>query len=126
MTPHKDGVDQVRMCLSLVGVATVLASCALFETDAERGHYVAAKWCSECHRIAPDEASGMRPGHIMPPPVDAPSFMEVSARSSFSATELDDFLRSVHLPMPTYRLRDDERREVVAYILSLRPVQRAQ
>lgn len=65
----------------------------------------------------------MRPGHVMPPPVVAPSFMEVAARPGTTAESLAHFLTDLHLPMPTYRLSDDQRRAVIAYILSLRPAQ---
>lgn len=105
--------------LGIVGSSIV--GCALVQTEAERGHYVAEKWCSECHRVAPDEPSGMRVGHVLPPPVAAPSFMVIAARPDTTAGSLDHFLAELHLPMPTYRLREDERREVVAYILSLAP-----
>jgi len=115
-------INAVRQLLGLASVA-VLTSCALFQTDAERGRHVADKWCSECHRIAPDQPSGMRAGHVLPPSIAAPSFMDVAAKPSVTVESLDHFLREVHLPMPTYRLRDDERAEVIAYILSLRPHQ---
>jgi hypothetical protein len=55
----------------------------------------------------------MRPGHILPPPVDAPSFMAI-------VTRLDSFLSVPHPPMPGYRFRGDERQTVIAYMLSLR------
>src|SRR5579863_6082919 len=113
----------MRFALAFAVVAGVLAGCALFQSDADRGQYVATKWCSECHRIAPDQPSGMRPGHILEPSVGAPSFMDIAARPGVSATSLDHFLSDVHLPMPTYRLSEDERRTVIAYILSLKPRQ---
>ena len=63
----------------------------------------------------------MRPGHLLQPSVGAPSFMDIAARPGVDAPWLDHFLSDVHLPMPTYRLREDERRTVIAYILSLQP-----
>ncbi len=106
--------------LCLIAVAALLSGCTIFQSDADRGHYVAERWCSECHRIAPDEPSGMRPGHVLPPPVEAPSFMAIAARPEVDAAWLQHFLSDVHLPMPTYRLTDDERGTVIAYILSLK------
>jgi len=47
--------------------------------------------------------------------------MDIAARPNEDAQSLDHFLSDLHLPMPTYRLRDDERRSVIAYILSLKP-----
>jgi mono/diheme cytochrome c family protein len=110
----------MRRIVFLGLLAAMLAGCALFQSDAERGRKVADTWCSECHRVAPDEPSGARPGHTMGPPVVAPSFMDVAARPYTTADSLDHFLADLHLPMPTYRLSDGERREVIAYILSLR------
>ena len=49
--------------------------------------------------------------------------MDIAARPDITLASLDRFLSDVHLPMPTYRLREDERREVVQYILSLKPVE---
>jgi hypothetical protein len=46
----------------------------------ETGKQIAADWCSECHRIAPDQPSGMRRGHVLPPPVEAPSFMQIAEK----------------------------------------------
>jgi mono/diheme cytochrome c family protein len=106
------------ICAILVALA--LDGCALFQTEAERGEYVAVKWCSECHRVGPDQPSGMRPGHVLPPPVAAPSFMTVAARPEVTAAWLDRFMREPHLPMPAYRLRDDERQTLITYMLSLK------
>jgi mono/diheme cytochrome c family protein len=111
----------MRLPFTLAVAAAALAGCAFFQTEADRGQYVAAKWCSECHRISPDQPSGMRPGHVLTPSVGAPSFMDIAARPGADAQWLDHFLSDVHLPMPTYRLREDERRGVIAYILSLNP-----
>lgn len=88
--------------------------------DAERGRRTAEAWCSECHRIAPDQPSGARPGHILPPPVAAPSFMSIAARPYADTTYLQQFMGELHLPMPTFRLSPAERDDVIAYLLSLR------
>ena len=106
------------IALSLLGISVI--GCALFQTDSDRGRYVAEKWCSECHRVAPDQPSGMRAGHILPPPITAPSFMAIAARADTTADSLARFIGELHLPMPTYRLSETERREVIAYILSLK------
>lgn len=106
--------------ICVVVAAMALSGCTLFQTEAQRGEYVAVKWCSECHRVGPDQPSGMRPGHILPPPVEAPSFMAIAARPAVTAEWLDRFMREPHLPMPAYRLRDDERQTLIAYILSLK------
>jgi mono/diheme cytochrome c family protein len=111
----------MRPILAPLIIGSLVSSCILFQTDADRGHYVAEKWCSECHRVAPDQPSGMRVGYVLPPAVDAPSFMAIAGLPETTADSLARFIDALHLPMPTYRLREDERRQVIAYILSLKP-----
>ena len=105
-----------------LAVAVILAGCigAGGQGDPRRGRQVADLWCSECHRVRPDQPSGARPGHLMPPPMVAPSFMAVAARPNTDAASLRRFMTDLHLPMPTYRLSEDEREDVIAHILSLR------
>ena len=110
----------VRAFAVLALGAAALTGCALFRSDAARGRHVADAWCSECHRVAPDQPSGTRPGHTLPPPVAAPSFMDIAARPATTAASLEHFLADLHLPMPTYRLSAEERHQVIAYILSLK------
>jgi mono/diheme cytochrome c family protein len=88
--------------------------------DPAHGHEVAEHWCSECHRVSPEDASGARAGHILPPPVNAPSFMAIARKPDADAAYLERFTGELHLPMPTFRLSAAERRDVVAYILTLK------
>jgi mono/diheme cytochrome c family protein len=85
-----------------------------------RGRQVATTWCSECHRISPDQPSGSRPGHVLPPPVQAPSFIAIAERPYADRQYLAEFVSELHLPMPPFRLSPHEKEEVIAYILSLR------
>jgi mono/diheme cytochrome c family protein len=87
--------------------------------DPSQGHRVAEDWCAECHRVSPDQPSGMRPGHVLPPPVDAPSFMTIAHKPYADRAYLSRFLSELHLPMPTFRLSAEEREDVIAYLLSL-------
>jgi mono/diheme cytochrome c family protein len=100
--------------------ALLLSGCALFPTPEQRGRQVAERWCAECHRIAPDEPSGTRAGHILPPPLVAPSFMDVAARPGLDHAQLERFITELHLPMPTFRLDATEQEQVIRYILSLK------
>ena len=77
-------------------------------------------WCSECHRVSPDQPSGARAGHTLPPPVIAPSFMAVANRPGIDADQLREFVSTLHLPMPTFRLSPAEQEDVITYILTLR------
>ena len=110
----------MRSLITLLILGFSVTGCVLFQTERDRGRYVAERWCSECHRVAPDQPSGMRAGHVLPPPVNAPSFMAIAARPGTTRASLARFIGELHLPMPTYRLSETERREVIAYILSLK------
>jgi hypothetical protein len=85
-----------------------------------RGHATAEKWCSECHRISRDQPTGSRAGHILPPPVNAPSFMEIADRPNVDRRYLFELAHEFYTPMPTFRLPENEQDDVMAYILSLK------
>lgn len=89
-------------------------------SDPIRGREVADSWCAECHRVSPDQPTGTRRGHVLPPPLTAPSFMTIAEQPGADAAQLRDFMADLHLPMPTYRLSIAEKEDVIAYILTLR------
>lgn len=97
-----------------------LVACTTSRGDVGRGWVVADRWCAECHRVAADQPSGSRAGHILPPTLEAPSFMAVAARPEVDVSYLQRFMRELHLPMPTYRLDKAEQESVIDYILSLK------
>ena len=114
-------VTWVDMRSALAGSAAVwLAACTGAAPNTDQGRLIADRWCAECHRIAVDQPSGSRAGHILPPAVDAPSFMSVAARPEVDSYYLHRFMVGQHLPMPTYRLSGAEREAVIDYILSLK------
>jgi protein required for attachment to host cells/mono/diheme cytochrome c family protein len=121
-------IVECKTCMSAaalaLGLAVILSACASDQRQAEqaeaRGHATADKWCSECHRVSPDQPSGARAGHILPPPVAAPSFMAVADRQGITPESLRRFVGGLHLPMPTFRLSPDEQGDVIAYIMSLK------
>ncbi len=110
----------MRTGLASVAPLWLLAACSMSESGAGQGRLVAERWCAECHRVAPDQPSGSRAGHVLPPPIAAPSFMSIAARPEVDAYYLRRFMADLHLPMPTYRLDDRERESVIDYILSLK------
>lgn len=103
----------------------VVAACSISASDAGKGRVIADRWCAECHRVAPDQPSGSRAGHILPPTVEGPSFMSVAARPEVNSSYLRRFMAGLHLPMPTYRLDIAEQESVIDYILSLKEESRA-
>jgi mono/diheme cytochrome c family protein len=116
----KDGGWPASLILLPVAAVALLGACSMFQSDASKGRTIADQWCAECHRVAADQPSGSRAGHILPPPVEAPNFMSIAARAEVDADELRHFMAELHLPMPTYRLSADEQDSLIRYILSLR------
>lgn len=76
----------------------------------ERGVAVVEQWCRTCHlRIA-------NPGN----PDGAPPFEAIAMRPGRNDAYLTRFLAQDHFPMTTFRLFDHEKRDVIAYIVSLK------
>ena len=82
---------------------------------AARGLAVAEKWCADCHRVS------SRQRDVARTEMRAPDFVGVAARPEVDAGYLRRFMEVQHQPMTTYRLAGEERADVVAYILSLKP-----
>jgi len=97
-----------------------MGGCAAFESPAQRGQKIAEQWCAECHRVSPDQPSGTRMGHILPPSMPGPDFMTIANRPETDERSLHRFMDELHLPMPTYRFQSPEQNDIIAYILSLR------
>lgn len=99
-------------------VAAVLAA-GLFvytslQPNADAGRQIAQHWCAECHQVTADQPRPQVRG-AQPSP-----FATIAADTSKDDAYLRSFLTEIHLPMPTFRLTDDEKQDVVAYFHSLR------
>jgi mono/diheme cytochrome c family protein len=98
-------------------IALVASACAsppqpqAAAANAARGVTVVTQWCSECHAIMGVESNANR----------APTFEQVAARPGRDRAYLTTFLNEDHFPMSTYRLLDDEKADVVAMIVGLKP-----
>jgi mono/diheme cytochrome c family protein len=102
-------------------VLPLIGGCRTEKGDTSDGRQIAEQWCSECHRVEPDQPSGARPGHVLPPTMAAPSFMAIASRPGVDAEWLRRFADELHLPMPIYRLPPAQQDKVINYILTLRP-----
>lgn len=81
--------------------------------DIESGRMLAAKECTDCHKI--DRS------HLRPQPIAAaPDFVDIANTPGVSPTSLFVFLHTSHLPMPNIILTREESLDVIAYILALR------
>jgi Cytochrome c553 len=77
--------------------------------DAGRGAAVVDQWCRLCHQRA-DEARD---------PDMAPPYEEIVRRKGRDEAYFRRFLHEDHFPMTIYRLFEDEKEDVVAYLLDL-------
>ena len=102
------GVFERALVLTAATSVWSLVACTPSREDVGRGRAVADQWCAECHRVAGDQPSASRAGHILPPSLEAPSFMAVAARPEVDASYLRRFMIGLHLPMPTCRLDSAE------------------
>ncbi|MCB1498594.1 MAG: hypothetical protein KDK07_02195 [Bauldia sp.] len=103
--------------LHLAAIA-IAALCWAYPTKADdaaaRGEKVVDQWCRLCHLRAADP----------PNPDMAPPYEEIVERPGRDEAYFVRFLEEDHFPMTIYRLFDDEKRDVVAYLLSLKSQER--
>jgi len=84
--------------------------------DAQRGFQLALKVCEECHIVADGR------NRRQPPARGAPSFFDLAKNPRVTPFYLRAFFRTPHRKMPDLILKAGERDDVIAYIMSLRPV----
>jgi mono/diheme cytochrome c family protein len=75
-----------------------------------RGEAVIEQWCRLCHLRATDK----------PDPVMAPPYEEIVLREGRDRAYFVKFLKEDHFPMTTFRLFDNEKADVVEYLMALR------
>lgn len=79
--------------------------------DASRGAALAMGSCQSCHGVRSQEVS------INPL---APTFDTIAETKGMTETALSVILRTPHRDMPNLVLEDQERADIIAYILTLR------
>lgn len=107
--------DTVIGAKTAVAASALLAAALLPVGDAHadavsRGAAVVEEWCRLCHVHA-----GETPGPDMAPP-----FEEIARRPGHDEAFFVRFLHEDHFPMTTYRLFEEEKRDVVAWLMSLK------
>jgi mono/diheme cytochrome c family protein len=90
----------------LVGIEHAVADSAAVE----RGKAVVEQWCRTCHLRAANPLN----------PDGAPPFEAITMRPGRNDAYLTRFMAQDHFPMTTFRLFDHEKRDVIAYIVSLK------
>lgn len=109
----KQGGGKLRPILfgAIVSIVPAFPALAQDNAAAVRGAEVADEWCRLCHLRHGDR----------PDPDMAPPFEELVARPGRDRDFYLSFMVEDHFPMTTFRLYDDEKQDVVEYLLSLQP-----
>ncbi len=76
---------------------------------AARGERIVDQWCRLCHLRTYDA----------PNPNMAPRYEDLVRRPARDGAYFTRFLQEDHFPMTIFRLFDDEKKDVVSYLLSL-------
>jgi mono/diheme cytochrome c family protein len=93
--------------------ATSPASAQVGLADAKRGQELAARLCSGCHIVSPGSASTAN--------ADIPTFAAIAGRVDTTPERLAGRIIIPHPPMPNTQLTIAEIRDIIAYIMSLKP-----
>jgi mono/diheme cytochrome c family protein len=80
--------------------------------DIQHGREIARTICAACHVVARSQ--------LVSPNTEAPPFPMLAATQGMTTIALTAALLTSHRQMPNIILEPDERRDVIAYILSLK------
>ena len=99
--------------LAAIGLQANAAAAQALPGDPAAGMEYARAVCADCHDVERewDELAAFY----------GPPFVDIAAMPSTTEMSLKVFLRTPHENMPNLILTDQERDDVVAYILSLKP-----
>ena len=103
------------MLLRILALSVLFAtttSAAQERGDPDRGLNYARQVCAHCHAIRKGDENS--PHHL------APSFEKIANSPGVTGIALAAILHSVHENMPNFVLSENERDNVIAYILSLK------
>ncbi|WP_436643352.1 c-type cytochrome [Microbaculum sp. FT89] len=101
---------RVFLFLFVLVVLVPGASATVAAGDPVNGRLVVEKWCSLCHSV----------NGVNTDPDRAPTFEQIANREGRDRAYLTRIVHEDHFPMTTFRLFEDEKRDVVAFIHSLR------
>lgn len=97
--------------ISLSMLAGFRQVCAQELGDAANGRNIATTVCAACHMVGK--------GEFQSPAGGAPTFARIAATPGMTSIALSAALLTSHRQMPNIVLQPDERRDIIAYILSL-------
>ena len=111
MVRHSISVAILGLLASLS--AEVQAADAGSIGDVTAGRKYAVQICAECHDVLSRDGGSLSK-------VGAPDFHAIANAKTTSAIGLNVFLVSPHPTMPNFIIAEQDRRNIIAYILSLR------
>jgi cytochrome c len=107
----------LRNALAIFGFWIVVQSspalAQLGFADPKRGLELSTRVCSGCHIVSSASATTAN--------ADVPTFSAIARRPETTAERLAGRIIVPHPPMPNVQLTIGEMRDIIAYILSLRP-----
>jgi mono/diheme cytochrome c family protein len=99
-------------CLMSVLLLAAAASQAQVPGDAHQGAMWARNVCSECHAIRSEQGRSPNPR--------SPTFVELANTPGMTPAALTVALTTPHAGMPMFVLNQEQRQDIIAYILSLK------
>jgi mono/diheme cytochrome c family protein len=111
MNPHPPmpGIPLSRQQIS--DIVAYLQTLPVASGDAAQGKRFAESECVTCHGVDRNQASRNRA---------APSFTDIAGSPGLTATAIRVWLQSPHATMPNIKLSDEDKDNVIAYLLSLK------
>lgn len=98
---------------TVLAAASAAAQPRLGLGDPAAGRQLAERLCATCHAVAPAAAATAN--------TDIKSFASIAARPNLTAEQLAGRIIIPHPAMPDTQLKVSEIRDIIAYILSLKP-----
>jgi mono/diheme cytochrome c family protein len=95
--------------LAVLALSGAIAAGAGRKASPRRGLAIVDQWCRMCHSIEGEETD----------PDRAPTFATIVKRKGRTRAYFRHFLREDHFPMTTFRLFEQEKADVVAFLLWL-------
>jgi mono/diheme cytochrome c family protein len=107
----------MKTCSSAIAVLAATATLVTHplhaqEGDVSRGAEIARDVCSACHAVSTRSAMSRN--------AEAPPFWKLASTPGMTSIALSAALMTSHRSMPNIILEPEQRRDVIAYILSLK------
>ena len=103
------GWSKPALFVALAVLAATQQPAAASDAAVRRGEAVIEAWCRDCHPRPDQDASAF----------DAPPYEVIVRLPDHDEAYFRRFLDEDHFPMPTFRLFDTEKADVVVYLMAL-------